>query len=42
MWAQIRFEGAAYPALEADIALQAVQEPAGDLIAPEKAADVEA
>jgi hypothetical protein len=42
MGAQLRFQGAAHPALEADVALKALQEPAGDLIAPEKAADVEA
>jgi hypothetical protein len=42
MGAQLRLQGAADPALEAHVTLQALQEPAGDLIAPEEATDVEA
>jgi len=42
MGAQVRLQGAAYPALEPYVPLQALHEPAGDLIAPEEAADVEA
>jgi hypothetical protein len=42
MGAQVRLQGAAYPALEAHVTLQTLQEPAGDLVAPEEAADVEA
>jgi hypothetical protein len=42
MWAQVWLQGAADPALQPHVTLQTLQEPTGDLIAPEEAADVEA